>query len=46
MEKQTYQAPEVYELGKAAELTLGFVGCTPDGNDCEKYVIDEQVDEY
>lgn len=26
-----YETPELFELGEAAELTLGASGCEPDG---------------
>ncbi len=32
-----YEAPEVLELGAAAELTLGAIGCKTDGCECEKW---------
>ncbi len=37
MNKQTYEAPEVFELGEADKLTLGWTSkhC-PDGCDCTK----------
>lgn len=41
LQKQTYQRPEVVEVGPATELTLGAVGCTNDGHCCEKFVFIE-----
>lgn len=40
MNKQTYEAPEVVELGEAKKLTLGFTAKPiVDGCDCTKQGI-------
>lgn len=39
MNEQTYEAPEIFEIGDASKLTLGFTNRTcVDGCDCTKHL--------
>ena len=35
-QRKRYERPEVAPLGPASKLTLGAIGCEPDGHCCNK----------
>jgi hypothetical protein len=41
-ERRIYEPPDLCELGRADELTLGNFGCGNDGYSCERWYPDDE----